>query len=194
MFAGKTSELLRRAERYEQQNLNVVILKSNKDNRYSTSHVVTHDGTRKPCHSVPTLHHFKTSIDPHAYSSIDVIAIDEAQFFSDLKDFCLTAADLDHKKIILAGLDGDFMRQRFGQVLDLIPVADTVTKLTAECMFCKGHAENNPGAAVSPAVFSLRIAEETDQEVVGGADKYAAVCRQHYVQYTRRNGGRDDIT
>ena len=56
------------------------------------------------------------------------------------------------------------------QVLDLIPVSDSVTKLTAQCAYCK-----------QPALFSLRIAADQRQEVVGGADKYAPVCRHHYV-------------
>ena len=208
MFAGKSSELLRRVASYESQGLTVAIVKSNKDDRYSASHVVTHDGLRKECHAVPTLTAFR-ELSAAAYASADVIAVDEAQFFSDLTEFCMLAADGHAKRVVLAGLDGDFMRRRFGQVLDLVPLADKVTKLTAICKFCQeeeqGDAAENGGNRSSmlnlekkgghnssdskhyPAVFSLRIAADNDQqEVVGGADKYAPVCRRHYVYFTSK--------
>jgi thymidine kinase len=199
MFAGKSSELLRRVSYYESQGLTVALVKSNKDDRYSASHVVTHDGTAKECHAVPTLASFRDSLAT-IYTQADVIAIDEAQFFTDLQDFCTFAADHDEKRIVLAGLDGDFLRKKFGQVLDLVPLADKVTKLTAICRFCQEEEEGKQGENHSgssgdddkasnsyPAVFSLRISAEsgTEQEVVGGADKYAPVCRKHYVQFSK---------
>jgi thymidine kinase len=205
MFAGKSSELLRRVSYYESQGLTVALVKSNKDDRYSESHVVTHDGTRKECHAVPSLTVFRETLT-RLYTDADVIAIDEAQFFPDLKEFCTWAADVDEKRLVLAGLDGDFLRRKFGQVLDLVPLADKVTKLTAICRFCQQEEEQggnsnesansigNGGAHKSvdesstyPAVFSLRISSESGnaQEVVGGADTYAPVCRKHYVQFSK---------
>lgn len=140
--------------------------------------------------------------------------MDEAQFFPDLEEFCSTAADEDRKHVIVAGLDGDFKRQRFGQVniprvtslassalnfvqrnvsychdrccaafakvlrraqiLELVPQADSVTKLAGKCSYCEAAGVDRP------ALFSLRIAADERQEVVGGADKYAPVCRHHY--------------
>lgn len=181
MFAGKTSELLRRAAHYEAQGLSVAIVKSDKDNRYSGTQVVTHDGVQKPCFAVPSLSRFRQVVG-EAYTGFHVIAIDEAQFFPDLAEFCTTAADHDAKRIVLAGLDGDFLRKRFGQVLDLVPLADSVTKLTAMCLYCLREQSGNGSGA--PALFSLRIAPDNEQEVVGGADKYAPVCRRHYVQFS----------
>lgn len=181
MFAGKTSELLRRAASYEAQGLIVAMVKSDKDGRYSSDHVVTHDGASKPCFAVPTLADFRT-VAAESYDSFHVIAIDEAQFFSDLSEFCAIAADRDGKRIVLAGLDGDFARRKFGQVLDIIPHADSVTKLTAVCKYCE-----NEGKLNSPALFSLRLAAEKAQEVVGGADKYAPVCRRHYVKFSQND-------
>lgn len=213
MFAGKSSELLRRVSYYESEGLTVAIVKSNKDDRYSARHVVTHDGVRKQCHAVPSLTAFRETLTT-VYTAADVIAIDEAQFFPDLKDFCTFAADHDDKRLVLAGLDGDFLRRKFGQVLDLVPLADKVTKLTAICRFCqqeeqeqggnenttsssndshKANSNGNGGAHSHesnknyPAVFSLRISAEsgTEQEVVGGADTYAPVCRKHYVMFSK---------
>ncbi|CAL5328663.1 unnamed protein product [Camellia sinensis] len=67
---------------------------------------------------------------------VDVIGIDEAQFFDDLYDFCCKAADCDGKIVIVVGLDGDYLRRTFGSVLDIIPLADSITKLTARCELC----------------------------------------------------------
>jgi thymidine kinase len=93
----------------------VAIIKSDKDTRYSAMHVTTHDGVKRECHAVPTLQHFTDTVGS-AYHSYDVFAIDEAQFFPDLIPFCITAADQHKKHVVLAGLDGDFKRQPFGQV------------------------------------------------------------------------------
>lgn len=113
---------------------------------------------------------FRDKLGTEAYNKLDVIGIDEAQFFEDLYDFCCSAADHDGKTVIVAGLDGDYLRRRFGSVLDIIPLADSVTKLTARCELCGQRA-----------FFTLRKIQETKTEVIGGADVYMPVCRQHYV-------------
>lgn len=99
-----------------------------------------------------------------------MIGIDEAQFFGDLYEFCRQAADREGKTVIVAGLDGDFKRRRFGSVLDLIPIADTVTKLTSRCEVCGKRA-----------LFTMRKTEEKETELIGGAEVYMPVCRSHYV-------------
>lgn len=145
------------------------------------------------------------------YAACHVIAVDEAQFFADVVEFCAAAADTDGKRVILAGLDGDFQRRRFGHVLDLVPMADSVTKLTATCLFCtkeaeeaaaqgttgngssngNGNGSDSHGRSASPALFSLRIAGDgSKQEEVGGADKYAPACRRHYVQLSQAGTSR----
>ncbi|KAK8674512.1 hypothetical protein V6N13_032624 [Hibiscus sabdariffa] len=102
--------------------------------------------------------------------ALDVIGIDEAQFFEDLYDFCCEAADHDGKTVIVAGLDGDYLRRRFGSVLDIIPIANSVMKLMARCEVCGKQAQ-----------FTLRKTDERETELIGGADVYMPVCRQHYV-------------
>ncbi|KAL3568779.1 hypothetical protein D5086_028669 [Populus alba] len=149
---------------------NVAIIKSNKDNRYGLDSVVTHDGVKLPCCALPNLSSFKQSFGQDAYDQLDVIGIDEAQFFGDLYDFCRDVADHDGKTVIVAGLDGDYLRRSFGSVLDIIPLADSVTKLSARCEICGKRA-----------FFTLRKTEETRTELIGGADVYMPVCRQHYV-------------
>ncbi|PRQ28244.1 putative thymidine kinase [Rosa chinensis] len=170
MFAGKTTTLLRRIQSEKGDGSNVAVIKSNKDTRYGLDSIVTHDGVRLPCWALPNLSSFKQKFGLDAYEQLDVIGIDEAQFFEDLYDFCREAADHDGKKVIVAGLDGDYLRRSFGSVLDIIPLADSVTKLTSRCELCG-----------KPAFFTLRKTEEMQTEVIGGADVYMPVCRQHYV-------------
>ncbi|KAK9084663.1 hypothetical protein Sjap_025074 [Stephania japonica] len=170
MFAGKTTALLRRVQSESDNGRNIAIIKSDKDSRYGLDSIVTHDGAKLPCWALPDLSSFRQKIGKDAYNKIDVIGIDEAQFFEDLYDFCCKAADYDGKTVIVAGLDGDYLRRRFGSVLDIIPLADSVTKLTARCEICGKRA-----------FFTLRKTTETKTELIGGADVYMPVCRQHYV-------------
>ncbi|KAL0296479.1 UNVERIFIED_CONTAM: Pentatricopeptide repeat-containing protein [Sesamum radiatum] len=104
------------------------------------------------------------------FANLEVIGIDEAQFFEGLYDFCSKAADHDGKTVIVAGLDGDYLRRSFGSVLDIIPIADSVTKLNARCEVCGKRA-----------FFTLRKTDETKTELIAGAEVYMPVCRQHYV-------------
>ncbi|GMY36696.1 thymidine kinase a-like isoform X2 [Fagus crenata] len=170
MFAGKTTTLLRRIQSESSNGRSVAIIKSNKDTRYGLDSIVTHDGVKLPCLALPDLSSFRQKFGLDAYDQLDVIGIDEAQFFEDLYDFCREAADHDGKTVIVSGLDGDYLRRSFGSVLDIIPLADSVTKLTARCELCGKRA-----------FFTLRKTAETETELIGGADVYMPVCRQHYV-------------
>ncbi|XAR65736.1 Thymidine kinase [Bertholletia excelsa] len=170
MFAGKTTTLLRRIKSENNNGRSIAIIKSIKDVRYGLDSIVTHDGEKFPCWPLADLSSFKQEFGPEAYEKLDVIGIDEAQFFDDLYDFCSKAADCDGKTVIVAGLDGDYMRRKFGSVLDIIPLADSVTKLTARCELCGKRA-----------FFTLRRTEEMQTELIGGADIYMPVCRKHYV-------------
>ena len=98
----------------------------------------------------------------------DVIGIDEGQFFPDVVDWCEEMANRG-KIVLVAALDGTFQRRPFQDILSLVPLAEEVTKLQAVCMAC-----------FKDAAFSKRISEEAGLEVIGGADKYMAVCRQCY--------------
>ncbi|CAK9133349.1 unnamed protein product [Ilex paraguariensis] len=170
MFAGKTTALLRRINSEGNKGRNVAMIKSSKDNRYAIDSVVTHDGAKFPCWALPDLSSFIEKFGEDGYEKLDVIGIDEAQFFEDLYDFCLKAADQYGQTVIVAGLDGDYLRKSFGSVLDIIPLADTITKLTARCELCGKRA-----------FFTLRKTDDTQTELIGGADVYMPVCRQHYV-------------
>uniref|UniRef100_A0A2P2Q969 Thymidine kinase n=1 Tax=Rhizophora mucronata TaxID=61149 RepID=A0A2P2Q969_RHIMU len=170
MFAGKTTTLLRRIQTEADHGRNAAIIKSNKDTRYGLDSIVSHDGVTLPCWALPNLSLFRQKFGADAYNQLDVIGIDEAQFFEDLYEFCQEAADHDGKTLIVSGLDGDYLRRSFGSVLHIIPLADSVTKLSARCELCGKRA-----------FFTLRKTDETQTELIGGADIYMPVCRQHYV-------------
>lgn len=167
MFSGKSTELIRRLKRYRAIDKNVLVINSAKDTR-STEHVLkTHDGVTFNCIKTNNLNEVFNSKD---FRKIEIIGIDEGQFFEGLHDFVLTALQLD-KHIIIASLDGDSNQCTFGETLSLIPLADDIVKLKALCMEC------NDGTA---AAFSKRIAMKCEcQELIGAEDLYRAVCRKH---------------
>lgn len=163
MFSGKTSELIRRIGRYKLGGFSCLLIKYAKDNRYSEEKVASHDGKKMP--AIGTLKLMELS--DLAVSS-DVIGIDETQFFTDTVPFC--QKQLERGKIIVAaGLDATFKRTGFDNMLNLIPLAHTVDKLSAVCMSCGNNA-----------AFSKRVGIETEVVVIGGLDKYMAVCRECY--------------
>ncbi|XP_028092887.1 thymidine kinase a-like, partial [Camellia sinensis] len=109
MFAEKTTALLRRVESEGNNGRNVAIIKSTKDTRYAVDSVVTHDGTKFPYWALPDLLSFRQKFGDEAYAKLDVVGIDEVQFFGDLYDFCCKVADHDGKTVIVAELDRDYL-------------------------------------------------------------------------------------
>jgi len=126
----------------------------------------THDNVKFDCIKVDQVENILSS---QFFINADVIAVDEAQFFKDLKDFvdvCLS----NNKEVLLVGLDGDYKQRKFGELLDCIPAADEVMKLTALCMECMD------GTA---GPFTKRIVCSDKLELIGDKDSYKAVCRKH---------------
>ena len=113
----------------------------------------------------------------------DVIGIDESQFFNDLYGTVREWVDWNDKHIRVAGLCGDFKKQKFGQTLDLIPIADQVVKLSASCKYClddlkKSEFKGNIMAISGP--FTKRTAGGANQKEIGGLESYVPVCRYHH--------------
>lgn len=159
MFSGKSTELMRRIKRYQVANHECLLIKYAKDARYSDEYLSTHDK-----HMLPAVKAEKLS-DISIPSDCSVIGIDEGQFFSDIVEFCEGMAN-EGVRVIVSALDGTFQRKAFGSILGLIPLAESVVKLNAVCMICYGEA-----------AFTKRIGSEMQVEVIGGTDKYMAVCR-----------------
>jgi thymidine kinase len=164
MFSGKTEELIRRLRRAQFAGLKVEIFKPSLDKRYSETRVVSHD--EKSIMSTPVDH-------PSAIlllaSEVSVIGIDEAQFFDNaIVDVCNKLAD-DGIRVIVAGLDMDFMGKPFGPMPALLSIAEFVTKVHAICMRCGNLAQ-----------YSYRKSDEEQVVVLGEKDKYEPLCRSCY--------------
>jgi len=167
MFSGKSTELIRRINSIKSINNNIIVINYLYDNRYSTDSVSTHNSTSIKSLRVITL----MEIDKVLISKTEYIFIDEAQFFTDLYQF--VSEYCDTKKIIISGLDGDCNRNKFGTIIDLIPLSDSVLKLKAYCIKCRD-------GTYGP--FTKKI-ENNNTEIIdiGGSDKYIPVCRYHYI-------------
>lgn len=160
MFSGKTTELFRRIKRYTIARQNCLVIKYVRDSRYSENHASTHDREMFKATGAATIGELEDMA-----KDFDVIGIDEGQFYPDVVEMTEKFAALG-KIVVVSALDGDFRRKPFGRVLELVPMAESVTKLTAVCTFC--HKD---------APFTRRITSETAIEVIGGSDKYVASCR-----------------
>lgn len=172
MFSGKSSAIMSAVKRYEAIRYPVLVLTSAIDTRYTThtSEVVNHDFQRMKATPVHTL---APIILTPAYAAAKVIVVEEAQFIPDLFDFVVKAVDVDKKNLIVVGLDGDSDRRPFGQILQLIPLADKIQKLTSYCTLCSDG---------TPALFSFCTAGKSQQISVGATDKYMPLCRKHYLE------------
>jgi thymidine kinase len=183
MYAGKTSRLVEIYKQCTFCNISVAVINHSIDNRYDEELLSTHDKIKIPCIKTKRLFDiWSDSIDMESnvelvprirdnfkVSRSSVILINEGQFFPDLEEFVKKLL-LNGKKVYVCGLDGDFERKKFGQILDLIPLCDKVTKLTSLCSMCKNG---------TLGIFSKRISCEQIQTVVG-TDNYIPVCRSCY--------------
>ncbi|MBT3479396.1 MAG: thymidine kinase [Candidatus Marinimicrobia bacterium] len=161
MFSGKTEELIRRIRRAEIAKMKTIIFKPQIDDRYSSNHVVSHNQSKLESRMVKNAQNILDQSD-----DIDVIGIDEAQFFSDeIIDVCKKLAK-NNKRVVVAGLDTDYRGIPFGPMPALMCEADYLDKFRAICIQCG-----------NPASCSQRITKETGQVVIGEADIYEARCR-----------------
>lgn len=146
------------------------MIKHSIDNRYSNNNVSTHDQIQREAIAVSSLFDAWDKVQ-----DFEVIGIDEGQFFEDVTDFAEQCANYG-KRVIIAALDGTFERKPFTAILNLIPKAESVTKLKAICVECGCDAP-----------YSKRLTNEVGDVVVGGADKYVACCRLCYFQEKRES-------
>jgi thymidine kinase len=164
MFSGKTEELIRRLKRAKIANLKVEIFKPSIDTRYHEQQIVSHDENAI----------LSTPIDNSQTilllaGDVDVIGIDEAQFFDDqLPDVCDQLAVMG-ARVIVAGLDMDYTGKPFGQMPFLLSKADYITKLHAICVRCGNIAS-----------FSYRTSAQGGQVLLGEKDRYEPRCRKCY--------------
>ena len=166
MFSGKTEELLRRLRRAKIARQRVEIFKPVIDTRYSDVEVVSHD--ENSIASTPVENSSNILL---LTGDVDVVGIDEAQFFDNgLTEVCVKLADMG-LRVIVAGLDMDFLGIPFGPIPALMAVADHVDKVHAICIRCGNVAQ-----------FSHRLSKEDKRVLLGERNEYEPLCRQCFNQ------------
>ena len=185
MFSGKSTTLIRKLTLLAEMGLNALYINHGIDTR-SQSDYSTHSPLLQDCElMITTMKATKLQEIPISQlKSFDIIGIDEAQFFKEeMVPFVRELVDVHHKYVIVVGLDGSFKREKLGYTLDLIPMADNVVKLHA---YCKRCATMNK--TLRSALFTHYTAERLESDsiiIVGGAEKYQAVCRECYLELNR---------
>lgn len=174
MFSGKTKELLHRIKQLERDPKHrVVCITHTYDTRYSKDgEIVSHNGAS---HEAIALTDLMPFVSDYRYRDATHIIIEEAQFFQDLFPFVTQAADSHGKQLVCAGLDGDFAREPFGQLVMLLPHCDSIVKLRANCGKC---------SEMGTAIFTARMRGHGSHQVyIGGTEIYRPLCRRHYIEY-----------
>lgn len=162
MFSGKSEELIRRLRRAQIARQKVQIFKPLIDARYSEEHIVSHSEMKMESQAVGSASEILAAVE----MDTDVVGIDEGQFFDqDLVRIANRLADLG-KRVIIAGLDMDYLGRPFEPMPLLLAIAEDVTKTRAICMQCGGAAS-----------YTQRLIESRERVVVGASGAYEARCR-----------------
>ncbi len=169
MFSGKTEELIRRLKRAKFANQRVEIFKPKIDVRYAEDEVVSHDSNAIPSTAVESAQNILLLT-----SDVDVVAIDEAQFFDEgIIDVCHRLAN-QGIRVIVAGLDMDYTGKPFGPMPQLMAMAEYVTKVHAICVRCGNLAHH-----------SHRLTADQGQVMLGAQDSYQPICRHCFAEQTK---------
>lgn len=170
MYAGKTSHLI---YTYEKHKAHAIVINFCDDNRYSETMLSTHEKLMIPCIKVRNLVDIENMLEILLFKDlIKTIFIDEAQFYSDLVPQVLKFLEVWNKDVFVYGLDSDFRRQRFGSLLDLVPHADHIEKLRANCSKCFSK---------NIAMYSHRLTSEENVVLIGNSN-YESLCRKCYIK------------
>lgn len=168
MFAGKSTELIRRARRFRTIGKNMFVINHVFNNRYGSTAITTHDDVLLTPDLITD--DLREALGHELYLNADVIVIEELQFFVNAADVLMQMADRDNKHIVASGLSGSAERMPMGDISQIICLADSIKFVTALCPYCCDG---------TPAPFSKRIVIADGTVDVGGSDKYVAACRKH---------------
>lgn len=173
MVSGKTTELTRRLNILKHMGLRVLYVNSIKDTRseksFSTHNPILQD---IPYEGIKVL-----SLSEVKVENYDVIGVDESQFFENLKNIILDWVDNQKKIVIVAGLNGDYKREPFGEINNLVPHAEVIIKLSSFCKMCK-----DSGNGIHQGNFTKRIVKGDEQILIGGSESYVPVCRSCFLK------------
>jgi thymidine kinase len=179
MFSGKTTRILEIYNHYSFINKNIMVINYAEDKRYHETMLSTHDHKMIPCVLAIDIKDMWFNPANKHYVEIhraDAILINEGQFFADLKTTVLDMVECESKIVYICGLDGDFERNKFGELLDLLPYSDNVIKLKSLCSICRNGKR---------ALFSHRVTDEKGQVIIG-SQNYIPLCRKCYVTKNRQ--------
>ena len=184
MFSGKTTHIIQQYNTYKYIGKNIAVINYIEDIRYNDfapsnfadkeNILSTHDKIMIPCIMLKDLNdawYNKSNIYYDKLHNSDVILINEGQFFDNLYKIVLEMVEEQNKIVHICGLDSDYKRDKFGEIVDLIPFCDKVTKLHSLCSNCKNGKK---------AIYSYRVSEETVQIVIGN-NNYVPLCRKCYI-------------
>lgn len=173
MFSGKTSKLIEVYKQYTFCNIPILVINHAEDVRYSESEteMKTHDQIKVNCiQSLQLTSVLRDYIGLFELNGPLAVIINEGQFFQDLYSAVYKMVYDYNVHVYVAGLDGDFKQEKFGQMLDLIPICDKVYKLHSLCVKCKDGTK---------AIFSHRIDQQcSEQKKIGADDAYIPLCRK----------------
>src|SRR5690625_5246422 len=171
MFSGKSEELIRRLRQAKYGNLSVKVFKPVIDHRYSNDSVISHNGSSINAQSVKNSQEILNVV----HKDLDIIGIDEVQFFDENIVSVVNTLANDGKRVIMAGLDTDFRGEPFGQMPTLMAISDSVTKLNAICPICGALASRTQRLIQGkPATY------DDPTILVGATESYEPRCRRHH--------------
>jgi thymidine kinase len=162
MFSGKSEELIRRVRRAEIARQRVQVFKPRLDTRHAAEYVISHSDLRCAAETVASSRELNDAVKPET----EVVGIDEGQFFDmELPAICNALAD-SGKRVIVAGLDQDYLGKPFEPMPQLLAIAEYITKTLAICMVCG-----------NPANHTQRLVASSDRVLLGAQGTYEARCR-----------------
>lgn len=184
MFSGKSEELIRRLKRARIAKQRVGCFKPDIDLRYHRTAIASHsEQTHEASVVTPNSDRLREAlITSGLVDSVEVVGLDEVQFFDEgILPLTMELVALG-KRVILAGLDTTFANEPFGPVPNLMALADRVTKLNAVCMVCG-----------QPAIHTQRLGHSQELVLVGAAGIYEARCRAHFQPYVEEAAQQLDL-
>ncbi|MEN1967617.1 thymidine kinase [Lentibacillus sp. N15] len=171
MFSGKSEELIRRVRRATYGNLTVRVFKPAIDDRYGEKSIVSHDGSSAIARPISSSEEILENID----KDIDVIGIDEVQFFD--RNIVAVIDELANNgiRVIVAGLDTNFRGEPFGPMPELMALSESVTKLNAICPIC-----GSPASRTQRLIDGKPASYDDPTILVGASEAYEPRCRHHH--------------
>ena len=173
MFSGKTTRLIERYNELIKSGKKCIAINYALDTRYGENKIVSHDGLNIDCLSIKDLDEISLHLNDSEFVKAEYILINEAQFFANLKTNIMYLINISKKNVILCGLDLDYKREKFGQLLDLGSIATKIEYLRGKC---------NTKKCNYPSQFTHRLVE-CDQQILIGTNEYIPVCEACYRSY-----------